>query len=80
MASDLKEGEWPKLAFDLDFRKSEIRQIKMAHPQQVKEQAYSMLVKWRQSLGTIQRSDVAILVQSLKNLNRSDLAVNLEDI
>ncbi len=78
---DLATGlgsEWESLATHLDFRKSEIEKMKMNNHLSVNNQIFDMLSKWRQSLGTIKRSHQELLAQSLKKVDRNDLAVKLE--
>ncbi|XP_071785379.1 ankyrin-3-like [Asterias amurensis] len=72
--------EWEALATHLDFRKSEIDRIKMNNQLNVDNQIFDMLVQWRQRLGKLQNCHEEKLSQSLKSVERNDLAVQLEEI
>ncbi|XP_071792132.1 uncharacterized protein [Asterias amurensis] len=78
LASKLGTEKWLTLAAELDLRKSEIEQLKKDH-QSVRDQIFNMFVKWRQNIGpNLHLSHVNTLVQSLKTVNQTDLAVKLE--
>ena len=67
--------KWTELAYELNLRKEDVREIKADYPGSVVEQGFEMLCRWRERQGNA--ASAADLIEALREAELNDVADKL---